>query len=69
MLNAGKSNIDTQQLSHIYKQATDKISSIQKSFDDLLIFHNRMIREKVKYITKDLPKLNKELESKNDFLT
>ncbi len=67
-LNSNVSNIDSYQLELIYKQATDKISGIQKTFDDLLKFHNRMIAEKVKYITKDLPLLNGEIKAKNESL-
>ncbi|MCP4151243.1 MAG: DUF2326 domain-containing protein [bacterium] len=67
-LNSDVSNIDSRQLELIYKQATDKITGIQKTFDDLLQFHNRMIAEKVKYITKDLPKLDKEIKTRNESL-
>lgn len=67
-LNSNVSNIDSHQLELIYKQATNKISGIQKTFDDLLKFHNRMITEKVKYITKDLPRLNGEIKAKNESL-
>lgn len=54
---AGVSNIDLQQLQQIYQQAKAKIDNIQRSFDELYHFHNRMVVEKVRYITKDLPKL------------
>jgi uncharacterized protein YydD (DUF2326 family) len=67
-LNSDVSKIDTHQLELIYKQATDKISGIQKTFDDLLQFHNRMIGEKIKYITKDLPRLEMEIKTKNKSL-
>ena len=67
-LNSDVSNIDSNQLELIYKQATDKISGIQKTFDDLLKFHNRMIAEKVKYITKDLPRLDGGIKAKNESL-
>lgn len=58
------SKIDSAQLELIYRQATDKISGIQKTFNDLLSFHNRMLTEKVKYITKDLPRLEQEIKTK-----
>jgi uncharacterized protein YydD (DUF2326 family) len=64
----GESNIDFQQLRLIYNQATAQISSIQKSFEDLCQFHNRMIAEKVKYIVKDLPKLDTDINSKSNYL-
>lgn len=62
------SNIDTQQLEQIYKQVTDKIQSVQKTFEDLLFFHNRMIVEKINYIKKELPALNKTINSKSKHL-
>jgi uncharacterized protein YydD (DUF2326 family) len=67
-LNSNISNIDSRQLEQIYRQATDKVAGVQKTFEDLLQFHNRMITEKVKYITKELPALDSEIKSKNQHL-
>lgn len=50
-------------LSNLYRQATKQVSGIQKSFDDLVTFHNSMIDEKVAFLTKDLPELDEELRS------
>jgi uncharacterized protein YydD (DUF2326 family) len=62
------SNIDLQQLELIYRQATDQIAGIQKTFQDLYEFHNRMIEEKVRFISKDLPKLDFEIGKKSEHL-
>lgn len=62
-LENSRSGIDVRQLEMIYRQATEKVTGIQKTFDDLLNFHNRMVEEKVRYITKDLPKLKAQIES------
>ena len=67
-LNANISQIDLKQLEIIYSQATSQISSIQKTFEEMVVFHNRMITEKVKYITKDLPRLDAEIKSKSEHL-
>jgi len=67
-LKSSKSNIDLRQLEIIYQQATSKISSIQKSFSDLVAFHNTMVDEKVKFITKELPVLEKLILESNDSL-
>jgi len=67
-LNSNNSNIDTYQLKLIYQQAKINIKNIQKSFEDLLNFHNQMIIEKVKFITQDLPDLEKKISSKNQIL-
>ena len=62
-LEADFSSIDTQQLQIIYQQATDQISGIQKSFEDLVNFHNKMVAEKVKFITQELPELENTIQS------
>lgn len=57
-----KSDIDIQQLKIIYEQATNKIESIQKTFEDLVQYHNKMILQKVKFITEELPSLEEQIE-------
>lgn len=67
-LKESKSDIDINQLKLIYQQATNKIEGIQKTFEELVHFHNQMIIEKVKYITKELPELEKNIKTKNELL-
>ncbi len=67
-LKSSKSNIDLRQLEIIYEQATNKVTTIQKSFSDLVAFHNTMIEEKVKFITKELPTIEKSLSENNGSL-
>jgi uncharacterized protein YydD (DUF2326 family) len=67
-LQSGKSDIDLRQLEIIYEQATSKITTIQKSFSDLVSFHNTMIGEKVKFITKELPKIEKAIQDNQNAL-
>jgi uncharacterized protein YydD (DUF2326 family) len=67
-LNASVSNIDIKQLEIIYQQATSQITGIQKTFDDLVNYHNQMIVEKAKFITKELPSLEKSVADKNESL-
>ena len=62
-LNFSKSEIDLQQLRLIYQQATNQISGIQKTFDDLVRYHNQMIVEKIKFITKELPDLENNIDN------
>lgn len=64
-LSSSASNIDLQQLQIIYKQAKMNIASIQKSFEDMVKYHNQMIEEKINYITKELPTLLKKIDEKN----
>ncbi len=67
-LNADISNIDLEQLRLIYQQANNYIKNLQKSFDNLLDYHNKMIIEKVKFITKELPELEEKIIFKNQLL-
>ena len=67
-LNSTKSDIDLKQLQLIYQQATSQINNIQKTFNDLVTYHNQMIIEKVKFIKKELPSLDTIIQNKNVFL-
>lgn len=67
-LKSSKSEIDLRHLEVIYEQATSKITTIQKSFSDLVSFHNNMIGEKVKFITKELPSIEKSIIENNNVL-
>ena len=61
------SAIDTQQLKVLYQEVTLNIKEVQKSFEELVTYHNKMILEKVKFISQDLPELENKLKSlKND---
>ncbi len=67
-LQSNKSEIDLRQLEIIYDQAISQITSIQKTFSDLVSFHNAMIGEKVKFITKELPSIEKAIQENNNSL-
>ena len=62
MLN-GISNIDLTQLEILYTEATLNISGIQKTFNDLVTYHNSMLKEKIKFVTAELPVLIKNIEA------
>lgn len=51
------SNIDLKQLETLYSQAKVNVKGIQKTFADLVAYHNNMLVEKAKFITADLPSL------------
>ncbi len=59
------SHIDIEQLSILYKEAKLNMSGIQKTFEDLVVYHNNMVRENIKYICRDLPDYKKILECYN----
>jgi uncharacterized protein YydD (DUF2326 family) len=49
--------IDIKQIGRLYQEAKSLIPDIQKSYEETLIFHNQMVKEKIRYITKELPEL------------
>lgn len=63
------SHIDMQQLRLLYEEVTENISGIQKTFEDLVAFHNNMVIEKVKYISQDLPELIQKLKDSQEELS
>jgi uncharacterized protein YydD (DUF2326 family) len=67
-MQAEKSTIDVHQLQQIYQQATALVNGIQKTFQELNYFHNQMVMSKVRFITQDLPKINAELSTKQEYL-
>ena len=68
-LASNKSNIDLQQLQLIYSQATNQIENIQKTFTELVNYHNNMILEKIKFIAKELPELKEAIQIKKSQLS
>ncbi|HGN0008412.1 DUF2326 domain-containing protein [Proteus mirabilis] len=72
-IESGKMEIDTNQLKDLYIEANNNISNIQVKFESLLNFHNKMVEEKVKFISKELPiitdEINNTQESLNTLLT
>jgi len=66
-ISSNQVQIDIAQLKALYEEVSNRLSGIQKSFDDLLQFHNKMIEEKARYISKEIPQLNNEIiQRKND---
>lgn len=63
-LSSSASKIDLQQLQLIYDQATSNMTSIQKTFEDMVQYHNQMIEEKVNYLTKELSALVNKINEK-----
>lgn len=61
-------NIDVQQLENIYKTAKGFMPSLHLKFTEMLSFHNGMLKEKIKFITNELPTIEKELVSLNQNL-
>ncbi len=61
-LEESKSTIDVNQLNQIYQQASNLLGELQKSFQDMVEYHNAMIYEKKKFISNDLPTIELKIE-------
>jgi len=61
-IKSNRTQIDIGQLKSLYNDVTGRLTGIQKSFEELVAFHNRMIDEKVRYVSKELPALKTQIE-------
>ncbi len=61
-------DINLRELKAIYDEASENLGVLNKTFSDLVDFHNEMINNKIKYITKELPALEKKIKSYNEEL-
>jgi len=52
---------ETSQVSELYMQAKVFIPNLQKRYEDIVVFHNQMISEKIRYVTEELPSLQDKL--------
>jgi uncharacterized protein YydD (DUF2326 family) len=64
-LEASNSSIDIDQLRQIYQQATKVLGELQKSFENMVEYHDNMISEKKKFISNELPALDSKIEQHN----
>ena len=62
-------DIDTVQIKRMYQKAKSFIPNIQRTFEDILNFHNGMIQQKIHFITEELPQLEKYIFENNRTLT
>lgn len=60
----GRSDIDVDELQLLYEDVSSRLSDVTRSFPELVAFHNKMVDEKARYISKDLPLLKEEIASK-----
>lgn len=56
-----EADIDLVQLKLIYQQASNYLGEMQKTFEDLVKYHNNMIIENIRFITQELPELEAEI--------
>ena len=58
-----RSNIQVETVRELYHRAKALLPNVHKSFEETLIFHNRMVDEKLQFISKELPDLIIEIEA------
>lgn len=54
-------NIDLSLLEQIYKSAEGFVSPLHVKFSEMVAFHNSMLKEKIKFITNELPSIDADL--------
>lgn len=67
-MGAEESTIDLQQLRLLYDQAKSLVGGIQKQFEELHEFHNRMVASKARFIAEELPQLTVRIAEERDGL-
>ncbi len=63
-----KDNSNPDDLKKLYNEATDRVGSLSKTFEDALNFHNQMIINKVKFINSQMANIEREITSQNNKL-
>lgn len=58
-----RSEIDSKQLATIYQQAKALIPNMQKTFEELLSYHNKMVDSRSRFVAISLPMLAKKIET------
>lgn len=61
-------NIDIKQIKILYSEAKHNLEEITKTFDELVEYHNKMIIEKIKFITKELPDIESQIGKTEEIL-
>jgi len=62
------SAIDLKQLQILYTESKANITDLHKTFEELVAYHNKMIVEKVKFITKELPELTARIDKEKKLM-
>lgn len=56
-------DVDTDSLRAIYEQASSFIPQMQRSFEELVSYHNQMLVNKTKFMTQELPELEGRIQN------
>lgn len=66
-LNDEKSNINTKQIRQLYNEAKVYIDSLEKTYEDVLEFHNAMIQNRINFISRQFDSKKSELRKALEF--
>ena len=67
-LKSQSAKINIQQLRIIYDQASQYVENLQKTFEELVEYHNKMIIEKVNFVGDEIPDIENEINNLNILL-
>ena len=67
-LNASRSDADLAMLNRVYEEASALVPQLQRTFEDLVKFHNGMIDERIRFISEELPEMQGERSRLEDEL-
>jgi len=59
-LNEDFSRVSTEEIKRFYEDAKILLPTLQRTFEESVAFHNEMVKNKLAYITKELPNLSNE---------
>lgn len=62
-LQNAKSSIDVEELRALYQEASTLLPSLQRSFEELVSFHNGMLDERIRFIKSGLPGLQRQKDT------
>ncbi|WP_156286361.1 DUF2326 domain-containing protein [Oceanivirga salmonicida] len=57
------SAIDLKELKLLYNESKKYLVSLHKTFEELVLYHNKMIKEKINFIVKELPSLVERIDN------
>lgn len=61
-------DVDLNEIKEIYRSAEALVPEVQMQFEQLVAFHNRMLSERIGFVTKELPSLDARLLELNESL-
>ncbi|HEY0221642.1 MAG TPA: DUF2326 domain-containing protein [Lactovum miscens] len=59
------SDINLAELREIYQTAQAEVSGIEKTFEEMVNYHNKMIIERIRFVSQDIPKVEEDIQNFN----